>query len=545
MRTLCLLLAGLACLPGALAQSGQTQGIAVTDALVKAKCGQCHPPDAQGIMPYVSWERTTPEGWQDALKRMILANGLMVRPEEARAIVRYLSDAHGLAPEEAKPVLYEAERRMHEETDIANDDLHAACEKCHSLARALSWRRSTEDWKEVAKLHTTRYHAPAKAADAAAIAYLSKAAPLETPEWAAWRARDHTPKITGRWLVTANIRGRGTYLGEMVVAAGAGPGEFTTQVTLQSLKDSSTLRRSGQGVVYGGYAWRGRSKGLGTAGSSPDDLENEMRETLWIAPDQSRIEGRWFWGQYQEFGFDLVMQRPATEGTLLAVDRRSFKIGSQGNRIRLVGDQLPAGIRATDLALGAGVTARRIVSSSAKEVVAEVDVTATAALGERDVSLRGRVLRHALAIYDRVDYVKLAPESALAAFGDRQRGRGYQQFDAIGYQRGPDGKVHTDDDLELGPVDVAVWSLQVFYEKEGANFDYVGKMSDSGFFTPNAQGPQNNFDVWVIATTKEMDAKGEPLVGKAYLVVTVPSYTFNGRRYVRDLGRWVDDGPAQ
>jgi len=49
----------------------------------------------------------------------------------------------------------------------------------------------------------------------------------------------------------------------------------------------------------------------------------------------------------------------------------------------------------------------------------------------------------------------------------------------------------------------------------------------------------------VIATaTSEKDKAGKPLVGKAYLVVTVPSYTFNGRRYVRDLGRWVDDGPA-
>jgi len=28
------------------------------------------------------------------------------------------------------------------------------------------------------------------------------------------------------------------------------------------------------------------------------------------------------------------------------------------------------------------------------------------------------------------------------------------------------------------------------------------------------------------------------------MVVTLPTYTFNGRRYVRDLDRWVDDGPV-
>jgi quinohemoprotein amine dehydrogenase len=547
MRILNLLL--LAGLEAALAQSSQPYGIPVTDPLVIAKCGQCHPADSQRIMPYVSWERTTPEGWQDVLKRMILGKGLKVSPEEARSIVRYLSDSHGLAPEEAKPVLYEAERRMHEEIDIPNADLHKACETCHSLARALSWRRSPEDWKDVAKLHTTRYNAPANPATDEAVAYLSNTAPLDTPEWAAWSARDHTPDLTGRWLVVATIRGRGKYFGEMEIAPGSAPGELATRVTLQSVKsgfkDGPTLKRTGIGIVYGGYAWRGRSKGTETAGSAPDDLESEMRETLWIAPDQTKAEGRWFWGQYQEFGFDVVLERPAAGGTLLALDRSSLKTGSRDNRVRLIGDRLPGGIRPPDLSLGPGVTVRRIVSSSPQEVEAEVDVAANAAPGKRDVSLRGRVFPNALAVYDRIDYVKVMPESALAAFGDRQRARGYQQFEAIGYQRGADGKPHTDDDVELGPIDAASWSLQVFYEKEGGNFDYVGKVSDTGFFTPNAISPQNNFDVWVIATTKETDSNGSPLVGKAYLVVTVPFYTFNGRRYVRDLGRWVDDGPAQ
>jgi len=154
------------------------------------------------------------------------------------------------------------------------------------------------------------------------------------------------------------------------------------------------------------------------------------------------------------------------------------------------------------------------------------------------------VLPGALVIYDRVDYVKVKPESAMAAFGDRTHARGYQQFEAIGYQNGPDGKAHTDDDLELGPIDV-MWSLEVFYAAQGASSDVVGKVSATGFFTPVSNGPDNNFDVWATATSKsEKDKNGAPLVGKGYLVVTVPTYTFNGRQYVRDLDRWVDDGPA-
>jgi quinohemoprotein amine dehydrogenase len=79
------------------------KGITITDPLVIAKCGGCHARDAQGNMQRLSWERTTPEGWQDALKQMILLEGLSVTPAEARSIVKYLSSSHGLAPEEAEP----------------------------------------------------------------------------------------------------------------------------------------------------------------------------------------------------------------------------------------------------------------------------------------------------------------------------------------------------------------------------------------------------------------------------------------------------------
>ena len=49
------------------------EGIPVTDALVIAKCGSCHARDQQGSMQWISQQRTTPEGWQDVLKRMIAA----------------------------------------------------------------------------------------------------------------------------------------------------------------------------------------------------------------------------------------------------------------------------------------------------------------------------------------------------------------------------------------------------------------------------------------------------------------------------------------
>jgi quinohemoprotein amine dehydrogenase len=523
-------------------QSGaaREEGIPVNDPLLIAKCASCHPRDAQGNMERISWERTTPEGWQDALKQAILGNGVSVTRAEARAIVKYLSTYHGLAPQEAKPVMYEAERRLNDELDIPSDSLREACAKCHSFARALSWRRSREDWKQFAESHAKRHKIPMSEE---AVAFFAKAAPLHTPEWEAWKTHTSTTNLAGRWLLTASILGHGRYYGEMQVDR-SGEDEFATRVKLTSVLDASTIQRTGISAAYGGYAWRGRSKGNQAVGSAPDDLASEMREVLWIAPDQSTAEGRWFWGQYQEFGLDVKLRKAPGGPTLVMLDRVSLKVGSQGSRIRLIGENLPAQVAAADLDFGPGVRVRSVVSHTASDVVAVVDVADSAPVGRHSVAVRGAVLPDALAIFDRIDYVKVAPESSLAAFADATRPTGYQQFDAIGYQRGADGVSHTADDVELGPVDVN-WSLKVFYSAEGSGTDFVGKMSLGGLFTPASNSPNNNFDVWVIGTAKsEMDKNGKPLVGKSYLVVTVPMYTFNGRRFVRDLGRWVDDGPA-
>jgi hypothetical protein len=83
----------------------------------------------------------------------------------------------------------------------------------------------------------------------------------------------------------------------------------------------------------------------------------------------------------------------------------------------------------------------------------------------------------------------------------------------------------------------------VFYSSPGKSTDFVGKISPSGFFTPASENPKANFDVWAVATLPR--EKERPLVGKAYMVVTVPIYTLNGRQYIRDLDRWIDNGPAQ
>ncbi|HWY47444.1 MAG TPA: quinohemoprotein amine dehydrogenase subunit alpha [Bryobacteraceae bacterium] len=538
------------------AEEKPEEGIPVTDPLVIAKCGTCHTKDDKGNLSRISWERTTPEGWEEAIKRMVRLNGLTISPVEARSVVKYLSTHHGLAPEEAKTVMYMPEHRIQDEP-IPTPAVQTTCMGCHPLGRGLSWRRSKEDWKLLTNMHVFLYAQAdvafragffggggnaaliaGAAADAPplvdqSIDYLAKTAPLHTPEWSSWQARMRAPKLAGRWLITANIPGRGKYYGEMVMEPGSADDEFQTRVKLQSVKDGSTLSRSGQGLVYAGYSWRGRSKGSSPAGSQPDDINKEMREAMWISPDQLWAQGRWFFGEYQEFGADVKMVRASAEPTLIGVDRTMFKLGSQANRVRLIGDNLPAQVAPADLDLGSGVSVKRIVSHTPSEVVAEVDVAASAVPGKRDVAFRRSVLENAIAVYDRVDYIKVLPETALARLGSDVHPKGYEQFDAVAYQRGADDKSHTADDVELGPIDVT-WSVEEYLSVYGDDDkDFVGTLSPTGLFTPALDGPnpkrkfsRNNYgDVWVVATAKnEKDKEGKPISGRSYLVVTVPMY---------------------
>ena len=231
------------------------------------------------------------------------------------------------------------------------------------------------------------------------------------------------------------------------------------------------------------------------------------------------------------------MQRATSEVTLIGLDRSSLKTGSQANRLRLIGDNIPAKMTPADLDLGAGVTVRRIVSSTPSEVVAEVDVAGDASAGKRDVALRRSVLPGATAIYDHVDSIKVNPESALALFGSQTRPRRYQQFEAIGYQRDPKG------DVELGPVDVT-WSIEDFYSVDAHDTSFIGKMNATGLLRPRRPAKPTTTFGPSRKHKDEKDKDNNPLVGKSYLVVSIPELTFGGQRYIRDLGRWVPDGPS-
>ena len=73
----------------------KNDGIPVTSDLVKRKCGTCHRADDKGRMSRISYRRTTPEGWELTIKRMVALNNLKIEPAEARDVLRYLFGPSG------------------------------------------------------------------------------------------------------------------------------------------------------------------------------------------------------------------------------------------------------------------------------------------------------------------------------------------------------------------------------------------------------------------------------------------------------------------
>src|SRR5689334_15912869 len=173
---------------------------------------------------------------------MITLNHVALTPEDARAILKYLTDTHGLAPEELRPIAFEGERRMVDFSYTADETTANLCSSCHSIARVLSERRTKEEWELLIAMHRGYYPlvdnqpmngpmgfrrarppqaddaADARTADARppdnrqpmerAIEHVSKTLPLDTSEWAAWSAAMQPPKLAGRWAVSGSQTGK-------------------------------------------------------------------------------------------------------------------------------------------------------------------------------------------------------------------------------------------------------------------------------------------------------------------------------------------------
>jgi len=483
---------------------------------------------------------------------MAALNGLDIDPATARTVVKYLSDRLGLAPEEAKPAEWEAERRLIDYKYAANADAESTCNKCHSMGRVISQRRTKSEWDLLIAMHRGWYplvdnqafrrngppprdpssdgrppdlrHPFEKAVD-----HLAKTFPLKTPEWAAWSANMRPARLDGTWALSGWELGKGPIYGKVTITADpASPDEFTTSATYRVARTGETITRTGRSIVYTGFQWRGRS--------STQAADSSMREVMLVDRDWRSMEGRWFTGGYDELGIDVKLERVGAETRVLGTDRTALRLGTSGQEVKIYGANLGSALRPADVDFGSGITVTRVVSATADVATVAVDVAATASAGARDLFVAGASRPKALAVYGTIDTIKVKPDWAMARVGGNEFPKMLAQFEAWAYNNGADGKPETADDIELGLVD-ATWTLEEYaatYDDDDVRF--VGTVNEgTGRFTPNIEGPnpgrsrsRNNVgDVWVVAKVLGDAAAGKPaptLRARAHLLVTVPLY---------------------
>ena len=185
--------------------------------LVSEHCANCHKPNADGGLSRISEARRTPEGWDMTVARMTLLHGTRLTAEERRAIVKYLADSAGLAPEEAQPWRYVIERRPEATDFIENTLVGDTCARCHSYARIGLQRRTEEDWLRLSHFHLGQFPTIELQSNLRSVYWwkiasqeipkiLGKHYPMNAEAWKKWQQR---PKMnpSGSWRIVGHRPG--------------------------------------------------------------------------------------------------------------------------------------------------------------------------------------------------------------------------------------------------------------------------------------------------------------------------------------------------
>jgi quinohemoprotein amine dehydrogenase len=514
------------------------EGYAISNDAVIDNCSSCHRVDDEGRMSRISFLRKTPEGWQTSIRRMVALHGASLSQNDARDIARYLANEQGLAPEELRPGLFEVERRVTLHDYEGDSGVEFTCIQCHTMGRVITQRRPKEEWALLLTTHRALY--PLVDGQAfrnrdrggggddginqahpmdVAIDHLSEVFPLETPEWSAWAATKRAPRLTGTWALSGHEPGRGPIHGTVTIVADRDDAEvFTSSADYVYAESGERVRRTGEALVYTGYQWRGRSN----PGSA-----DELREVMFVERDQQSMTGRWFRGDYDEFGPDVTLRR-VSASVVTGIHPRAVQRGTPVD-VTIYGSGLAAA-SAPDLDFGAGVTVTNVRGPANSALTVRLNIAEEALVGGRDLFAYGSLVEDALVVHDGVDRIEVTPQAGMARTGGAAFPKAYQVFEALGFDDGPDGEPDTEDDLALGRVEVS-WGMEEYAAIFGDDdIEYVGTINQDGTVIPAEDGPnpnrpglQNNIgDVWVVATHARSEM--EPLTARAHLIVTVPLY---------------------
>ena len=228
---------------------------------------------------------------------------------------------------------------------------------------------------------------------------------------------------------------------------------------------------------------------------------------MLVERDWKTMSGRWFTGAYDETGIDVKLVEAGGEPVVFGASVTALKTGPprppsrfSARTFRPVSNPKTSGSARASRWRASSRRGRRSSRSNWMSLRRRRSAS-------RDVSIAGTVKPSALAVFDKIDGIKVLPQAGMARVGGNVFPKQMQQFEAVGINYGPDGKPDTADDFNLGLVKVK-WSLEEYTATFGDDdLRFVGTLDQTGLFTPNVDGPnpkrdgnRNNIgDVWVVA----------------------------------------------
>ena len=504
--------------------------------LLMTRCITCHQP-TDGKMDVVAEQRKTPEGWEMTLIRMTRMYGVKLTPDELRTLVKYLSDAYGLAPAEVEPFRYILEKRsnlvvQHEIPKM----VQASCMQCHSYERVALQRRSREMWDRMPDtklaLFTNTENLTASSglltdfwyteAKQQVVPYLAKQYPLTSEAWTQWQAKAK-PDYAGTWKIVGHDAGRGgDYTGQVELKS-AGEDRYEGELALD-FSDGTKITGKTTGVIYTGFQWRGSTQLEGG---------KTQREIFFAAEDGTVLKGRRLLTPVGDLGMDETWYRGGGKARLLSVSPEALQAGKK-QKVKIFGADLPQDLAATAVDLGEGVQVQSLAQGGDDTIVAEVEVSSDAAVGARRGKVQGAEGSLPFHVYRTIDYIRLSPESAFARPGGEHAPKVFQQFEAFAYLNGADGVKGTKDDVKLHRVSPVKWNLNEYVKRTNDDdMHFVGAVDEHGLFTPAKDGPNpqrhmmdhNVGDVWVEGWYTPEGAK-RPMGARAYLLVMPEKFAF-------------------
>jgi quinohemoprotein amine dehydrogenase len=300
-------------LVGAVALAAAPSSAEAPEELLRNTCSGCHQPDDAGRLSRISQQRKTPEGWAMTIQRMEDLHGITVSSQDLplgsadakRALVKYLADTQGLAPEETAGFRYALEQRL-DDFEPVDADFKMMCGRCHSAARVLLQRRPAEEWTKLVHFHlgqwpSTEYSAGGRNLDWLPIA-LNETSPMlaekyayESEVWKKWQ-QAKKPDLSGEWLISGHQPSKGAFEGSMR-ATPVGPDGYTLDFEGEYLRSGHKVAGTGRATVYTGYEWRATL----TLGETKwqQVFEAGDRDGLLV------LSGRMYERDHPEFGIQL------------------------------------------------------------------------------------------------------------------------------------------------------------------------------------------------------------------------------------------------